>query len=147
MLVTYPNAILEEKSKKITNPQAPEIKKLIREMSEILEKQQGVGLAAPQVGKSLRLCLVNVEGKKYILINPEIKSKSLRKVVLEEGCLSFPGIFVKVKRHKKVKLKALDEKGNKITIKAAGILSQVFQHEVDHLEGVTIEDRKIKNEK
>ncbi len=147
MLITYPNPILNKKSKEILDPQSLETESLIREMSKILEEQQGVGLAAPQVGKSLRLCLINVDGKKYVLINPEIKSKSLGKVILEEGCLSFPGIFVKVKRHKKVKIRAQDENGNKITIKADGLLSQALQHEIDHLEGITIEDRKIKNDK
>jgi len=74
-------------------------------------------------------------------LNPEIKSRSFRREIMEEGCLSFPGEYRPIKRHKKVTLKALDRKGNEITIKADGMLSRAIQHETDHLDGVLFIDR------
>jgi len=144
MIVTYPNPILSKIAEKITNPTSPEIKNLISEMLESLKKHNGLGIAAPQIGQSLSLCLIRLDGKTHILINPKITKKSWRKVVGEEGCLSFPGIFVPVKRHLKVTVKALDEKGSPIKLKGEGLLARAFQHEIDHLNGITIEERKLK---
>jgi peptide deformylase len=73
--------------------------------------------------------------------NPKFKSKSLRKDIIEEGCLSFPGLFFPVKRHKKVKVEAMDQAGEKIIIEAEGMLSRALQHEIDHLDGVLYIDR------
>lgn len=144
MLVTYPDPILRKIAKPIENPTDPEIRDLVFEMLETMEKNNGLGLAAPQVGRSLRLCTIKLDGETYILINPEIVKKSWRKEIGEEGCLSFPEIFVPVKRHRKVKVKALNKEGEEITLKAEGLLARAFQHEIDHLDGITIEDRKIR---
>lgn len=146
-ILAYPNDILEKKAKKVENANDPEIKELVLDMLETLVSNNGMGLAAPQIGKSLRICVVKAERKTYILINPEIKSKSLRKEIMEEGCLSFPGKFIPIKRSRKVTVEALDRRGEKIKLKAEGILSRAFQHEIDHLDGVLLSDRAEKKYK
>jgi peptide deformylase len=143
----YPEPVLKKKAGKIQDPKDPEIRELILDMLETLKKNDGLGLAAPQVGKSLQLCVISFEGKTYILINPQLKSKSWKKSVAEEGCLSFPGLFIPVKRHQRVTVKALDRNGKEIIIKADGMLSRVLQHEVDHLEGIPFTKRKAKIKK
>jgi len=141
-ILTYPDDILRKKTEKIKDPKDPEIKRLILDMLETMKASgNALGLAAPQVGSSVRLCIIRLESKNYILINPEIKSRSFRREIMEEGCLSFPGEYRPIKRHKKVTLKALDRKGNEITIKADGMLSRAIQHETDHLDGVLFIDR------
>jgi peptide deformylase len=145
-IITYPNPILEKKSERIKDPKSPDIRELVLDMLETMEAQGGLGLAAPQVGKSIRLCVIKFEGKTHILINPVFKSKSWRKVIAEEGCLSFPGQFFPVRRSKTVKVEALDRKGEKIIIKADGLLSRALQHEIDHLDGVLFISRKAKTQ-
>jgi peptide deformylase len=145
-ILTYPNPLLKKKTETIEDPKSPEIKELIFDMLETLKDANGMGLAAPQVGKSVRLCVIKCDRKTYILINPKIKSKSLRKETLEEGCLSFPGEYIPIKRHKKVKVTAFDRHGKKIEIKAEGILSRALQHEIDHLDGVLFIERANKKD-
>ena len=142
-ILTYPNETLRKKSVKISNVKTPEIQRIIFDMLETMEKNgNALGLAAPQIGQLLRLCIVIFDGKTHILINPKIKSKSWKKETAEEGCLSFPGKFISIKRHKKVKVEALDKDGNKIKIAAEGILARAIQHEVDHLDGILFIDKK-----
>lgn len=143
-IITYPHKILETKTKKVADIKSPEVKELVFNMLETLEVKKGLGLAANQVGKSLRLCVIKFEGKTYILFNPRYKSKSWKKAVFEEGCLSFPGLFFPVKRHIKVTVEAQDRKGNKLVIKADGLLSRALQHEIDHLDGIVFTSRKAK---
>ncbi len=143
-IITYPHKILETKAKKVTNIKSPEIKELVFNMLETLEAKKGLGLAANQVGKSLRLCVIKFEGRTNILFNPKYKSKSWKKAVFEEGCLSFPGMFFPVKRHIKVTVEAQDRKGNKFILKADGLLSRALQHEIDHLDGIVFTSRKVK---
>ena len=136
-IITYPNPILEKKTEKITDPKTPEIKELILDMLETMEHaQNAVGLAAPQVGKSVSLCIIKTDGKTHILINPKIKSRSWKKEICEEGCLSFPGQYIPVKRSAKVKVEALNRNGEKIILKGEGLLARAFQHEIDHLNGI-----------
>jgi peptide deformylase len=141
-ILAYPNPLLKKKAQIIKDPNNPEIKDIIFDMIETLEKNNGLGLAAPQIGKSVRLCIIKVDSKTFILINPKIKSKSWKKETLEEGCLSFPGKFIPVKRSKKVKVEAQDRKGNKVKIEAEGMLARAMQHEIDHLDGILFIDRK-----
>jgi peptide deformylase len=140
-IIKYPSKILREKTAKVTNPLEPEIQKLIKDMIETLGTVKGLGLAAPQVGSSARLCIIEDKGKTYILMNPQIKSKSRKKIILEEGCLSFPGKFFPIARSEKVKARYLDETGKKRKIKAEGLLARTLQHEIDHLEGMLIIDK------
>lgn len=141
-IVTYPDPILKKKTKEIKDSQDSKIRKLIFDMLDTLEANNGLGLAAPQVGESVRLCIIRFESKTFILINPKIISSSLGKEVMEEGCLSFPGQFIPIKRSKKVKVVAEDKDGNIIEIKAEGLMARALQHEIDHLDGVLFIDRK-----
>ena len=141
-IVTYPADVLRQKSKLIEVPFKNEIKELIFDMLETMDDNgNALGLAAPQVGKSLQLCIVKFEGKTHILINPQIKKKSWKKELGEEGCLSFPGKFLTIKRSSKVIVIALDKDGIPLTIKADGLLARAFQHEIDHLNGILFIDR------
>ena len=140
-IVTYPNEILKKKSHQIKNVQDPKIKKLISDMITTLDAHDGIGLAAPQVGENIRLCIIRNEHENLVLVNPEIKKLSGKKIIMEEGCLSFPGKFIPVLRHTKVKVKSLDAKGNKQIIRAKGLLARALQHEIDHLDGILFIER------
>jgi len=120
------------------------IKKLIVDMAQTMEKEGGLGLAAPQVGELKRVIVVRaaVKGKRILgLINPKIKKKSREKEVNLEGCLSFPGIFLEIKRAREVVVEGLDYNGKKVRLKAKGLLARVFQHEIDHLNGILFFNR------
>lgn len=111
---------------------------LLEEMWATMHAARGVGLAAPQVGLSIRLAVIDVkpEGKSQplVLINPEIVSRE-GAVLEEEGCLSVPGLYAKVRRHRKVRLRALDADGKPWERTGTGLLARAFEHEVDHLDG------------
>lgn len=143
----YPEPVLKKKAVKIPNPKDPEIRELILDMLETMEENGGVGLAANQVGRSLMLAVIKVDGKTYILVNPVIKSKSWKKIIEEEGCLSFPGLRLPILRHQKVRVKAQNRQGTIYELKAEGLLSRVLQHEIDHLDGIPFTKRKAKIKK
>jgi peptide deformylase len=110
------------------------IRALIEDMFETMYAAEGIGLAAPQVGRTERVTVMDVEGAKYALINPEIVSRqgSARG---EEGCLSIPEVFGEVDRAVAVTVRALDEKGHEIEIEGSELLARCLQHEIDHLHG------------
>ena len=112
------------------------IKELAYDMLETMHKYDGVGLAAPQVGILKRIIVIDLyeEGTQFILINPVIV-KTKGEQICEEGCLSFPNQFGKVKRPKEIEVIALDLNGNKVRIKGKDLLAQALSHEIDHLEG------------
>lgn len=119
-----------------------EIQVLAKEMLKIMIKNNGVGLSACQVGKNIRMFVVPKElSKKWVFINPEIIKLSKKTEIMEEGCLSLPGIFLKIKRAKSLKIKALDENGKEFKLKAKDLLARVIQHENDHLDGILITDK------
>lgn len=136
----YPNAILKKKAE-IVEEVTPGIKELIFNMIETLRQAQGVGLAAPQVGISKRVIIVQTETGPQAYINPKILEKSRKTDTKEEGCLCFPGLFLKIKRAKEAEIEALNESGEKVKIQAEGILARIFQHEIDHLNGILILDK------
>jgi len=140
-IYTYPDPVLEKKAEKIKDPLDPKIQKMIPEMIEIMRQNNGMGLAAPQIGESLRLCVIEHQGKIYALINPKITSHSKGQELSDEGCLSFPGKFIPVKRYETVQVRYLNEKGEKCKIKASGLLARAFQHETDHLDGILFINR------
>lgn len=140
-IITAPDPILYKKSIEITDSQDPFIRGLVLNMRDTLEKHKGIGLAAPQVGVNKRVILVKLWREEYVLINPRLTSASREKEMGEEGCLSLPGVFLNLERSKKVRVKAQDQNGKKIKIKAKGLLARVLQHEIDHLEGILIKDR------
>ena len=118
----------------------PEIKQIIADMVESMWHQVGIGLAAPQVGISLRIVVMDDgKGGASALINPAISDRggSVRE---EEGCLSLPGIFADVERNKWVRVSAQDEAGQPISFEAQGLRAKVIQHEIDHLDGVLFID-------
>ena len=136
----YPHPILRRKSEEVKKV-TPELKRLIEDMIETMEKNDGAGLAAPQVGILKRVIVAETERGPIGLINPEIIKKSKEKILAEEGCLSFPGLFLKIKRAKEVEVKALDVEGKEMKIKAEGLLARVLQHEIDHLDGILFVDK------
>ena len=140
-----PSKILHQKLSPV-NAITPEIKALILAMKEAMQAAHGVGLAANQVGQDWQLfilepTLAKENGVPEVYINPEITEYSRDRVEAEEGCLSLPEQWLRIKRAKKVHLRALDENGGKIKIKARGFLARVLQHECDHLQGKLIRDR------
>lgn len=146
-IIKYPDPILLKQTEPVKDVCKPSVQKLITDMLETMEKNNGVGLAAPQVGKSLRLCVIRLDDKAYVLANPRITYKSWLKDVCEEGCLSFPGKFIPIRRHKKIRVKALDGKGEEFTLKAEGLLARALQHEIDHLDGKVFIEKEIKIKK
>jgi peptide deformylase len=113
-----------------------ELRRLIANMYETMYAAEGIGLAAPQVGRSDRLAVVDVEGAKYVLINPRIVStQGPGKEIAEEGCLSIPDIYGDVERPATVTIRATDENGNEYEATGSELLGRCFQHEIDHLDG------------
>ena len=131
--------ILRKRCKDIERPSARD-KKFLDDMLETMYAYQGVGLAAPQVGSTKRMIVVDAGEGPLRLINPRIVKRSGRTEVMEEGCLSLPKISVKVKRKTGVIVSALDENGKQMTCAANGLLARVLQHEIDHLDGKLIID-------
>jgi len=146
-----------------------ELAELIKNMRKMMYEANGIGLSANQIGLNMRLFVAQVfdkpikrgtdnkiimppqsEVKFYAILNPEITKFSDKKVAIEEGCLSVPGVYGIVERSEKITLAGQDKNGRKIKIKAAGFLARVFQHETDHLNGILFIDKcdklyKVKN--
>jgi len=120
----------------------PEVRRMVDDMIETMYDEVGIGLAAPQVGISLRLMVVGHEKTMAArtIVNPVIAEQG-GEVTAEEGCLSLPGIFAQVTRAEWVRLEGQDLEGQPISIKARGLTARVFQHEMDHLDGVLFIDR------
>ena len=141
-LVTYPHPALLKKTRLLTVEEATSevLRARVEEMREIMHSSDGVGLAAPQVAWSVRLLLISPEGTSAsdeLLINPVIK-KRRGKVMGEEGCLSFPGIFVQVERAKEIEVEYLDDQGLTRRETRTDFASRVIQHELDHLENILL---------
>jgi peptide deformylase len=138
----YPDPVLRKKAGKIEEV-TPEIKKLGKDMIEIMQHSdpEGAGLAGPQVGVSKRIIVALTEQGPAVFVNPQILKKSRETEVMEEGCLSLPGVLLKIKRAKEVELEHLDIEGKKSKIKVAGIFARILQHEIDHLDGILIIDK------
>lgn len=117
------------------------VRMLIADLEETTAIPGRAGVAANQIGISLRAFSYQVEGVVGHLINPEIVQLGGEKVLLDEGCLSLPEIWSKTPRHTKVKVRGLKQSGEQIEIEAEGLLAQVFQHEIDHLDGLVYLDR------
>jgi peptide deformylase len=119
----------------------PEIKTLIADMAETMWHQVGIGLAAPQIGVSLRIFVMD-DGKRgaRAIVNPVVTERG-GVVKEEEGCLSLPGIFAEVERSKSLRIEGLDGEGQPIGFEAQGLQAKIIQHELDHLDGVLFIDR------
>lgn len=156
-IITVPDPILRRKARKVTEF-GNDFQMLVTNMIETMRDAPGVGLAAPQVAISQRLVVIeyaededdeNEEApaaakKLYVLVNPEIVEKSEEMVVGIEGCLSVPDLVGEVDRHEKITVKALNRRGQPVKIKAEGWMARIFQHEMDHLDGILYTDRTDK---
>jgi len=136
----YPDPILKQKCQEVEDIDN-EVLKLISEMKKIVTEADGAGLAAPQVGVPRRMIVIQTEDGPQAFINPKIISKSKEVETMEEGCLSFPGIRLNIKRAKGVLIEALDTDGKVIQVEAKNIQARIFQHEIDHLDGILFIDR------
>lgn len=146
-IVIHPDPFLRRKARKV-NEFGPDLQKLIDDMIETMREAPGVGLAAPQVNVSLRVITVEfgdeedpeVPPKLYVLINPEIIKPSRQTSSGTEGCLSIPGFVGDVERPEAVTIKGFNRFGKPMKLKAKGWLARIFQHEVDHLNGILFID-------
>lgn len=150
-IVTLPEPVLRRKAREITKFDK-ELHTLIDDMIETMREAPGVGLAAPQVGLSERLIIVeyferdedeeneDAPKKLFAVINPEIVKASEEKVLGVEGCLSIPGLLGEVERHTEVQVRGMNRHGQPMKIKAKGWMARIFQHEIDHLNGVLFPD-------
>ena len=147
-LYTYPHKVLSQKCEKVEKV-TDEIRKFLDDMLETMYHDKGVGLAAPQVGVSKRIIVIDdkvtEEGEPgphpLYMVNPEIIKKSEEMILFNEGCLSVPGQSAEVERHRAVSVKYLDYDGNEKVLDAEDFLAVIIQHETDHLDGVLYIDR------
>jgi len=150
-IVSLPDPVLRRKAHKVTNFDK-DLLVLIDDMIETMRQAPGVGLAAPQIGISIRLIVVeygkeddeDAPKKLYAMVNPEIVTASSELVSGTEGCLSVPGLIGDVERHQKIVLKGMNRFGKPVKLKAEGWLARIFQHEIDHLDGIVFPDRATK---
>jgi len=150
-IVYVPDPVLRRKAHKVTEF-GKEFQTLVDNMIETLREAPGVGLAAPQVGISERLIVVEygddddetVPKKLFVVANPEIVYKSDEMVSGLEGCLSVPDLIGEVDRHVKIEVKGLNRHGKPVKIKAKDWIARIFQHEIDHLDGILFTDRTDK---
>ena len=138
--------ILREKSTRIEDFAANakvfvDLNDTLTNVRRLYQFENGTGLAAPQIGYLVRAIAIDFDGKRQILINPEIVEASTEMIRLPEGCLSFFDFRAAVERHKRVKVNAFNEKGEEFQIEAEGQLSKLLQHEIDHLDGILYFDR------
>jgi peptide deformylase len=147
-IVTIPEPVLRKKARKVTDF-GPDLQTLIDDMIETMRAAPGVGLAAPQVASPLRVIVIEfgdedddeAPQKLYTMVNPEIVRASEEKVVGTEGCLSIPGFIGDVERVEQITVQGLNRQGRPMRVKASGWLARIFQHEIDHLDGVLYTDR------
>lgn len=146
-IVLFGDPVLKRQGQTI-EPGAIDLEQLISDMFETMDAAKGVGLAAPQIGMSIRLFVVDTEpiveggeeGVRRAFINPEIVEETGDEWKFEEGCLSIPGVREDVSRHEKIKMKFQDENWDPQEIEVDGMLARVIQHEYDHIEGVLFTD-------
>lgn len=142
---TWGDPVLKVRTREV-NDVTNEVRQLVKDMFETLQAEGGVGLAANQVGSTLRLFVAEIPAKagpslRYAVINPVITGLSPETETVEEGCLSFPGIYAPVERSLEAEVKGLDVHGNPLTVKGAGLLARVLQHETDHLDATVFIER------
>jgi peptide deformylase len=139
-IIKYPDPILKKTSQEIDHSDKS-LRSLVPQMIETMKKNQGIGLAAPQIGISKNIVIVTEGKESHAFLNPRIVKQSKEKERDEEGCLSLPGLFVKILRSKQVEVAAETLDGQAVRIKARGLGARIFQHEIDHIEGKLIISR------
>lgn len=140
-VLRHPSPMLKSRANEVAPDSDTSLRELVRAMAETMYEENGVGLAAPQVGVDKRVIVFDVDDRLAALCNPVITEFSEETVVDEEGCLSVPGISVPVARSVKVVCEGQTIEGRQITVEADEFLARVLQHEIDHLDGVLILDR------
>ncbi len=135
------SAVLRKKSLPVEDPLTPEIQELIPDMFVAMHEANGIGLAAPQIGISLRLAVIEINEERLVLINPTVSGHEKDRILFEEGCLSLPGKFLAIERFETVTVDYTDEHGKRQTLTTSGLLAIAIQHEIDHLDGELIIDR------
>ena len=146
-----PQSILHKKTELIDSAiiNTKKFQTLLSDMIETMHHADGIGLAAPQVGLNQRFTIINLGDidvnaeKDLVLINPRIINKSFSKNIMEEGCLSIPGVYGDVRRPANITVKYLDESNKEQKLKVEGLLARVIQHEVDHLEGILFTEKVL----
>jgi peptide deformylase len=140
-IYTEPNPVLHQRTSPIIEI-TDDIRQLADDMRDTMRGAQGIGLAAPQVGRTVSMIVVECADEDrgsfplLTLLNPRITWKGTKRIEMEEGCLSIPGLEGPVSRPERVRVKAKDLEGNTVEIEADGLLSRVLQHEIDHLNGI-----------
>ena len=150
-IIHVPDPVLRRKAHKVTDF-STDFQALVNNMIETMREEPGVGLAAPQVAVSQRLVVVEygddeddkAPKKLFVIANPEITEKSVEMVSGVEACLSVPELAGEVERHEKIVVKGQNRQGKPIKVKAEGWLARIFQHEIDHVEGILYTDRTDK---
>jgi len=137
-IVEVPNPILKEKAKEVQKINAG-VLRVLDNMKDSLYAADGVGLAAPQIGVSKRMIVIDVDGNYIEMINPKIVSREGEQYG-PEGCLSVPGVQGMVRRSKRVTVKALNREGKEFVVTGEDLLARAFQHEIDHLNGIIFTD-------
>ncbi len=135
----WPDKILKKKAKEVQDIDQV-VENILDQMYILMKSSDGVGLAANQAGLDMQLVVVEVDKEVFKLINPRIIKRE-GSLVIKEGCLSFPGLELEVKRSRKIKVEALNQKGVPLTLEPEGASAVVFQHEIDHINGVAFIDR------
>jgi len=148
-IVYWPDERLLRRTRAVKLTDSKELTELEGVLRRVMEEEYGIGIAAPQVGSELRVCLVklNLNHPAELLINPEITGRSKRMTLGDEGCLSFPGLHLRVWRHEWVDVAWVDGDGNQREERVNGLPGVCVQHELDHLEGKTFLDRIKKRER
>jgi peptide deformylase len=143
-ILIAPNQILKTRARPVKSADSDLVRDLIPRMFAAMYEAPGIGLAAPQVGQSLRLVVIdlvpNDKRQPHSLINPEVVAASEERAIREEGCLSLPGQYADITRPARVKIRYLDETGAKREMQADGLLAACLQHEIDHLDGILFVD-------
>ncbi|OGN01784.1 MAG: peptide deformylase [Candidatus Yanofskybacteria bacterium RIFCSPLOWO2_02_FULL_43_10] len=147
-ITKIPDKILAKKTEKIglKDIKNGSFRELVSDMKKSMKDNEGIGLAANQINKDLSIFVIDEKlaaenNVPDVFFNPEITEYSRDEDELEEGCLSIPGYGANIRRSKKIKIKSVDENGNKIKLKVRGFLARVLQHETDHLNGIVIKNR------
>lgn len=133
--------MLRKKALPIEDPLDPSTQQLISDMFVAMHEADGLGLAAPQIGVSKRLAVIEINAEKLVLINPTLEGHEDGRILFEEGCLSLPGQFLSIERYETITVKYQDEHGAHQNLTTSGLLAIAIQHEIDHLDGILIVDR------
>lgn len=140
-IITHPSPILAARAEEITPSTDAGLRQLVRQMAEAMYENQGIGLAAPQLGIHKRVIVFDIDDELAAICNPVIIERSDEVEVDDEGCLSVPGINVPIERSVSIVCEGQNIDGGRVVLEAQHLLARVIQHEIDHLDGVIILDR------